>query len=153
MDRLIALLCGLVFGAGLIESQMVNPMRVIGFLDVAGNWNPALGFVMASALAITIPGFFLLRRRQSNLLGGKLNWPTATQIDRKLVLGAVMFGLGWGISGLCPAPALVALKTNAAPIWVFVGSMCVGMKLQSLLSSPTITRADKDARVGRHSAS
>ena len=151
MERLIALLCGLVFGAGLIESEMVNPMRVLSFLDVAGNWNPALGFVMASALAITIPGFFLLRRRQSNLLGGKLNWPTATDIARKLVLGAVMFGLGWGIAGLCPAPALVALKTNSAAIWVFVGSMCVGMKLQALISSPTITRADKDAQARNES--
>lgn len=147
MDRLIALICGLVFGAGLIESQMVNPMRVIGFLDVAGDWNPALGFVMASALAVTIPGFFLLKKRQTNLLGGTLHWPTAAHIDRKLVIGAVMFGLGWGIAGLCPAPALVALKTNAAPVWVFVGSMCVGMKLQSLISSPTLTKADKDARV------
>ena len=132
MDRLIALICGLVFGAGLIESEMVNPMRVLGFLDVAGNWNPALGFVMASALAVTIPGFFLLRRRQTNFLGGQLNWPTATQIDRKLVLGAVMFGLGWGIAGLCPGPGIAALVIEPAAAAIFVVAMLAGMAVVRL---------------------
>lgn len=127
MQSLIALLVGLVFGLGLIVSGMTDPARVLGFLDLAGSWNPSLAFVMGGAIVVALPAFALAARRQRTLSGAPLQLPTATRIDRRLVLGALAFGAGWGLAGLCPGPALALLVTGNGKVLVFVASMLVGM--------------------------
>ncbi len=125
-----AALAGLIFGAGLLLSDMANPARVLAFLDLAGAWDPTLAFVMGGALLVTAPGYALLRRRGSTLGGQALSWPTRTDIDRPLVLGAALFGLGWGLIGLCPGPALVGLGGAViSQSWnwlIFAGGMIAG---------------------------
>ncbi|TYQ17364.1 UNVERIFIED_ORG: hypothetical protein JN05_02658 [Zoogloea ramigera] len=127
MQILIALLVGLVFGLGLIVSGMTDPARVLGFLDLAGLWNPSLAFVMGGAIAVALPAFVVAARRQRTLTGAPLQLPTATRIDRRLVLGALAFGAGWGLAGLCPGPALALIATGNGKVLVFVASMLVGM--------------------------
>lgn len=127
MQILIALLVGLVFGLGLIVSGMTDPARVLGFLDLAGLWNPSLAFVMGGAIAVALPAFVVAARRQRTLTGAPLQLPTATRIDRRLVLGALAFGAGWGMAGLCPGPALALIATGNGKVLVFVASMLVGM--------------------------
>lgn len=127
MQILIALLVGLVFGLGLIVSGMTEPARVLGFLDLAGRWNPSLAFVMGGAIAVALPAFVVAARRQRTLTGAPLQLPSATRIDRRLVLGALAFGAGWGLAGLCPGPALALIATGNGKVLVFVASMLVGM--------------------------
>lgn len=127
MQILISLLVGLVFGLGLIVSGMTDPARVLGFLDLAGLWNPSLAFVMGGAIAVALPAFVVAARRQRTLTGAPLQLPTATRIDRRLVLGALAFGAGWGLTGLCPGPALALIATGNGKVLVFVASMLVGM--------------------------
>ncbi|KQN79034.1 MULTISPECIES: DUF6691 family protein [unclassified Duganella] len=127
MQILISLLVGLVFGLGLIVSGMTDPARVLGFLDLAGLWNPSLAFVMGGAIAVALPAFVVAARRQRTLTGAPLQLPTATRIDRRLVLGALAFGAGWGLAGLCPGPALALIATGNGKVLVFVASMLVGM--------------------------
>lgn len=130
MAALASFLCGLLFGLGLLISGMTQPDKVLGFLDVLGRWDPTMGFVMAGALAVTATGFALLRRRTRPLLAAQLQWPTRTDIDRPLVLGAILFGAGWGLAGLCPGPALANLATLSPRVLVFVAAMALGMLLQ-----------------------
>ena len=127
MQIVIALLVGLVFGLGLIVSGMTDPARVLGFLDLAGWWNPSLAFVMGGAIAVALPAFVVAARRQRTLTGAPLQLPTATRIDRRLVLGALAFGAGWGLAGLCPGPALALIATGNGKVLVFVASILVGM--------------------------
>lgn len=127
MQIVIALLVGLVFGLGLIVSGMTDPARVLGFLDLAGWWNPSLAFVMGGAIAVALPAFVVAARRQRTLTGAPLQLPTATRIDRRLVLGALAFGAGWGLAGLCPGPALALIATGNGKVLVFVASMLAGM--------------------------
>lgn len=127
MQILISLLVGLVFGLGLIVSGMTDPARVLGFLDLAGLWNPSLAFVMGGAIAVALPAFVVAARRQRTLTGAPLQLPTATRIDRRLLLGALAFGAGWGLAGLCPGPALALIATGNGKVLVFVASMLVGM--------------------------
>ena len=122
-----SLLAGLVFGLGLIVSGMANPAKVLGFLDLAGGWDPSLAFVMAGAIAVGMPAFALARRRAVSLLGAPMQLPSARHIDRRLVLGSLAFGMGWGIAGFCPGPALVALGMSEAKALVFVAAMLSGM--------------------------
>ncbi len=122
-----ALLAGLVFGLGLILSGMADPAKVLGFLDLAGRWDPSLAFVMAGAIAVGFVAFTAARGRARSLLGEPMRMPTATQIDRRLVGGSVLFGIGWGIAGFCPGPALVALGMGEAKALVFVAAMLAGM--------------------------
>ncbi|WP_311223531.1 MULTISPECIES: YeeE/YedE family protein [unclassified Acidovorax] len=122
-----SLLAGLVFGLGLIVSGMANPAKVLGFLDLAGGWDPSLAFVMAGAIAVGMPAFALARRRAVSLLGAPMQLPSARHIDRRLVLGSLAFGMGWGIAGFCPGPALVALGMSEAKALVFVAAMLAGM--------------------------
>ena len=128
-----SLLAGLVFGVGLILSGMANPAKVLGFLDLFGRWDPSLAFVMGGAVAVSAVAFFIARRRSVSLLGAALKLPTARQIDRRLVIGSVLFGVGWGIAGFCPGPALVALGMGEAKAVVFMVAMLAGMGLFELL--------------------
>jgi len=125
-------LCGLVFGIGLIVSGMADPANVVGFLDLAGAWNPQLALVMAGAVAMGMAGFALAWRRQRPLLEGRdgtLQWPTATTIDRKLIVGSALFGIGWGLAGFCPGPALVGVGLGSGDAVVFSVAMLAGMLL------------------------
>ncbi|MBP0623483.1 DUF6691 family protein [Cupriavidus consociatus] len=124
-----ALLTGLVFGIGLIVSGMADPGKVLGFLDLAGAWDPSLAFVMAGAVLVGTLAFALARRRSRAWLGQAMQWPTASAITPRLVLGSAAFGVGWGLAGFCPGPALVALGAGYAKAWGFVGAMLAGMAL------------------------
>ena len=122
-----SLLAGLVFGLGLIVSGMANPAKVLGFLDLAGAWDPSLAFVMAGAIAVAAVTFALAKRRTVSLLGTDMRLPNSRDIDRRLVIGSVLFGIGWGVAGFCPGPGLVALGMGEPKALVFVGAMLVGM--------------------------
>lgn len=122
-----AFVCGLLFGLGLLISGMTQPAKVLNFLDVAGNWDPTLAVVMAAALAVSGLGYRLARQRNRPVFAAQSFWPTRTDIDAPLVLGAVLFGIGWGLAGLCPGPALVNLVTFAPKVFVFVAAMVIGM--------------------------
>jgi uncharacterized membrane protein YedE/YeeE len=126
---LVALICGFVFGCGLLISGMVQPAKVLAFLDFLGAWDPSLLVTMAAALAVTSAGFVLARRRAQPVLTEECQWPTAAAIDRDLVVGAVLFGIGWGLVGLCPGPALANLASLSRPIIVFVIAMGIGIAL------------------------
>jgi hypothetical protein len=119
--------CGLIFGAGLLISGMTQPEKVLGFLDVFGAWDATLAFVMAGAVAVSAAGFALARRRGAPVLAPKYQWPARNDIDAPLVIGAMLFGLGWGLVGICPGPALVNLAGLSQPIVVFVVAMALGM--------------------------
>ena len=120
---------GLVFGLGLVVSGMSNPAKVIGFLDLAGPWDPSLALVMAGAIAVGAVGFALARKRANSVLGLPMQLPSNRVIDRRLALGAGAFGVGWGLVGLCPGPALTALSTGSREAIVFVVAMLAGMAL------------------------
>jgi uncharacterized membrane protein YedE/YeeE len=126
---LSSLVIGSIFGAGLAISQMMNPAKVVAFLDVAGDWDPTLGLVMIGALIASIPGFLLVRQRQAPILGGRFQIPTRRDSDIRLVAGAAIFGVGWGLAGFCPGPALAALSTGLWQVAVFVAAMVAGMVL------------------------
>ena len=126
MQALTALLAGLVFGIGLIVSGMVNPAKVLGFLDLAGKWDPSLALVMAGAIAVGAVAFALADKRNQTLLGTPMLLPSDRRIDRRLVLGSLLFGVGWGLAGFCPGPALVALGAGYAKAVVFVVAMLAG---------------------------
>ncbi|AWN55227.1 DUF6691 family protein [Methylobacterium sp. 17Sr1-1] len=128
-----ALLSGLLFGLGLALSGMLDPARVRGFLDVTGAWDPTLAVVLAGAVAASTLGTALARRLRRPLLAERFDWPTRTRIDRPLVLGAALFGVGWGLSGFCPGPAVAALSTGLPPVIVFVVAMLVGMAAHGVL--------------------
>ena len=129
MLTLASLLAGLVFGLGLIVSGMVDPAKVLGFLDVAGRWDPSLAFVMIGAVGVGLVAFTIARRRTMSLLGAQIKLPSARQIDQRLVIGSLTFGVGWGIGGFCPGPALVALGMGQFKALVFVTFMLAGMGL------------------------
>jgi uncharacterized membrane protein YedE/YeeE len=128
-----AFAAGLIFGLGLIISEMVNPPKILGFLDLAGNWDPSLLVVMGGALAVGIMAFAVAGRRTATLIGTPIHMPTARGIDRRLVLGSIGFGVGWGLVGLCPGPAVVALGTGHVKAFLFVVAMLGGMAVFELL--------------------
>ena len=133
MTLIASLLSGLVFGLGLIVSGMANPAKVLGFLDLAGAWDPSLALVMAGAIAVGLVAFGVAKGRTRSLLGAEMKLPTSRQIDRRLVGGSLLFGIGWGIAGYCPGPALVALGMGQLKAVVFVAAMLAGMALFELL--------------------
>jgi uncharacterized membrane protein YedE/YeeE len=141
--------CGLLFGAGLLISGMTQPDKVLGFLDFFGAWDATLAFVMAGAVAVTSAGYALARRRGLPLFAAKLQWPSRSDIDAPLIAGAALFGIGWGLIGLCPGPALVNLAGASEPVIIFVIAMAAGMAGHDLwrarnISAPAETpvRAD-----------
>jgi uncharacterized protein len=119
--------CGLVFGLGLLISGMTEPAKVLGFLDFFGAWDATLAFVMAGAVTVAAAGFAFARRQTAPLFAAKFSWPSRSDIDAPLVIGSALFGIGWGLSGICPGPALVNLEGLTAPIVVFVAAMVLGM--------------------------
>ena len=125
----VALLAGALFGLGLAVSGMMNPAKVIGFLDVAGDWDPTLMFVMVGALLITVPAFRLILNRPRPILADGFALPTKSALDARLLGGAALFGVGWGLSGFCPGPAVAALVTGLTPVFAFVAAMMAGMVL------------------------
>jgi uncharacterized protein len=134
MGMIVAALgSGLVFGLGLVISGMTQPSKVLGFLDVFGHWDSTLAIVMACALVVVVPGFTLLGRRDTSILGGTLDWPSRRTIDRSLIGGAVLFGIGWGLVGLCPGPALANLAGLSPKVFGFVVAMAIGARAQDAL--------------------
>lgn len=125
----IAVISGALFGLGLAISKMMDPAKVLSFLDVFGHWDPSLMLVMGGALALTIPGFRLILKQDHPLLDGRFHVPEVSEIDARLVLGACLFGIGWGLAGLCPGPAIAGLVTGAKPIIGFVIMMLIGYRL------------------------
>lgn len=127
MNALLAFASGLVFGIGLILSGMTDPGKVIGFLDVAGNWDPSLAFVMGGAILVGFFAFRLAGKRARTFLGGDMHLPTRRDIDKRLVGGSLLFGIGWGLAGFCPGPALVSFASGVDQAAVFVAAMLGGM--------------------------
>jgi uncharacterized membrane protein YedE/YeeE len=135
MQILMALVAGLVFGIGLIISGMANPAKVIGFLDLGGKWDPSLAFVMGGAIFVGLFAFRIAAKRSKTLLGDTLRLPQAKHIDRRLVLGGLAFGVGWGLAGYCPGPALASLVIGHSKTIIFVTAMVLGMAIFELLET------------------
>ena len=135
MAMIFAFVAGLLFGLGLMVAGMVNPAKILGFLDVAGKWDPSLALVMVGAIAVGQVAFTLARRRTLSALGLPMQLPAAQTIDLRLVGGSLVFGIGWGLAGFCPGPALVALGAGYAKAVVFVVAMLLGMGAFELISA------------------
>ena len=142
MGNLFGFISGLVFGIGLILAGMTQPLKVKGFLDLAGAWDPSLALVMGGAIALGVVAFALARRRQRSWTGAPMEIPTNRTIDKRLVAGGVLFGTGWGLAGFCPGPALVALGamgSGMASAGIFVAAMLVGMVVHDKFLAPWLT--------------
>lgn len=126
-------LIGVLFGLGLIVSGMINPAKILAFLDLAGPWDPSLIFVMGGAVLVGLIAFYLAKKRTQSFFGGAMHIPTRRDIDRPLIIGSALFGAGWGLAGFCPGPALVSLGTGELKAAVFVIAMLAGMLLFELL--------------------
>ena len=137
-STLSAFISGLVFGFGLILSEMVNPKRVQGFLDITGQWDLTLAFVMGGALLVTAIGYKVLFTKQKPLFETSFSIPGNRMLDAKLIIGAALFGVGWGLSGLCPGPALVGLATLNQDIVLFIVAMMIGMKVVVMTEKPRL---------------
>lgn len=137
MNVFTSLLAGLLFGVGLIVSGMTNPAKIIGFLDLFGKWDPSLAFVMGGALLVGSIAFRFAGKRQRALLGIPMNIPTKRDIDRRLVLGNLTFGIGWGLAGYCPGPAVASLATGGSKPWIFFLAMLAGMALFEIIEMRT----------------
>ncbi|AJZ56167.1 sulfur transport family protein (plasmid) [Paraburkholderia fungorum] len=140
MGLLAALISGLLFGVGLMVSGMANPAKVLGFLDIAGRWDPSLAFVMAGAIALGSIAFLFAKHRKISLLGLPMQIPAGTDVTLRLVLGSALFGVGWGLAGFCPGPALVALGAGIPKALGFVVAMLAGMAVFELLERPKLSR-------------
>jgi uncharacterized membrane protein YedE/YeeE len=137
--NLAALIAGLVFGLGLTISQMVNPAKILAFLDISGNWDPSLILVMIMAVIVTFVGYRLVWTRPKPMFDQNFELPTNREIDTRLIAGASMFGAGWGLVGFCPGPAISALTLGGVPVFVFVAAMIVGMGLFEWLNNARAT--------------
>lgn len=136
----VAAYTGVLFAVGLVVSGMTDPARVLGFLDVTGRWDPTLAFVMGGAIAVHMPLLRLVRKRKAPIFDTRFHLPTQDRIEPSLVIGSALFGVGWGLSGYCPGPALVSLGTHAWPVLVFVVAMIAGMAATRAIT----TRGYKD---------
>lgn len=135
MHRITEFFIGLLFGIGLLLSGMTDPSKVLGFLDLFGVWDPSLGFVMAGAIAVGIFAFALARKRTISFLGGALHLPQSSEIDKRLVIGGLTFGAGWGLAGFCPGPAVVAMASGELKAAVFVAAMIGGMGIFEIVNA------------------
>jgi uncharacterized membrane protein YedE/YeeE len=135
MNRIASLVSGIVFGLGLTISEMINPAKVLGFLDLFGNWDPSLMFVMIGALVVSSPMFHLIKKKEKPIFAEKFNYSNNKVIDNKLVIGSVLFGAGWGLGGLCPGPAISSIALLNIYSVTFVISMFVGFYLVKTLKS------------------
>lgn len=133
ISNITAAVAGLVFGFGLLQAGMANPAKVLAFLDLAGSWDPSLALVMAGAISIGLGAFTVAKRRQSSLLGLSMHLPARRAIDRRLILGSLGFGVGWGLAGICPGPAIVLVGAGNAKGLVFFAAMLAGMTIFELL--------------------
>ena len=129
MVNFIALCSGLIFGFGLIISQMINPAKVTAFLDLAGAWDPSLALVMVAAILVAMPAFYLMKKKQKSLCGLPIQLSQLKEIDKRLIIGSLLFGIGWGIAGFCPAPALVSAATGQIEAIIFSLAMLTGFYL------------------------
>jgi len=133
MLNINAFFVGLLFGVGLIISGMTNPAKVIGFLDLAGNWDPSLAFVMGGAILIGTGAFTIAKKRQRSLLGAPMQLSSVTGLDKGLIIGSLVFGIGWGLSGFCPGPAVVSAAAGQPKAWIFFVSMMAGMAIYNMI--------------------
>ena len=140
MKSLLSFISGIVFALGLGISGMTRPVKVIGFLDFAGRWDASLAFVMVGAIAVYFIVYRWIQTRSAPILAEKFSVPQRIDIDKNLVIGAAIFGAGWGLGGFCPGPALTSLASGAAPVMVFVAAMAAGMYLQDLAKRPNWRR-------------
>jgi uncharacterized membrane protein YedE/YeeE len=147
MGLLVNAIAGFLFGVGLVIGGMSNPAKVLNFLDLAGSWDPSLAFVMAGAVAVTFIGYKLVFRQPRPLLAARFHLPELKQIDRRLVLGAAIFGVGWGLSGFCPGPAITSLPLLAKGTLVFVPAMLGGIIVTRLITNTRLRARD----IPRHS--
>ena len=129
MNKLISLIAGIIFGIGLVVSEMVNPAKVLAFLDLFGNWDPSLAFVMIGALVVSSPLFHLIKNNEKPLLAEKFNYSNNKEINNKLIIGSALFGAGWGLGGLCPGPAISSLALLNINSIIFVFAMFIGFYL------------------------
>ena len=134
LKMLVNLFAGTLFGLGLAISGMVNPQKVIGFLDLAGDWDPTLAFVMGGALLVATPAFRLILKRPRPVLAEKFELPTNKDVDTRLLAGSALFGIGWGLAGFCPGPAVTALASGLVPVFAFVAAMVAGMAVYKWIS-------------------
>jgi uncharacterized membrane protein YedE/YeeE len=137
---LAGLVCGIIFGLGLAISGMINPAKVIGFLDVAGSWDPTLAFVMGGALLVAVPAYSVILGRRCPFLVEKFSLPTKSRLDGPLVWGSALFGVGWGLVGFCPGPAVAAIATGIPAVLGFVAAMLAGMALYAWISGERLAR-------------
>ena len=133
MSIVTAFVAGLVFGIGLIIAGMANPAKVLAFLDVAGKWDPSLALVMAGAIGVGVIAFTIAKTRKTSMLGLPMQLPNTTHIDARLLIGSTLFGVGWGLAGICPGPALVLLGTGTMKSVIFVVALLMGMALFELI--------------------
>jgi uncharacterized protein len=140
-QRALEFLLGLLFGLGLILAGMTDPAKVLAFLDLAGAWDPSLALVMGGGIAVGVGAFAIAKRRPRALLGGPFVLPTATAIDRRLLVGSALFGVGWGLAGFCPGPAVVSLGLGDTKVLVFVAAMLAGMAVFEVLEARRAKRA------------
>ena len=147
MVAVASLICGLTFGFGLLISGMTQPEKVLGFLDIFGRWDPTLALVMAAALVVSGIGFALVRQQKRPVLAAHHLWPTRTDIDRPLVVGSLLFGIGWGLVGLCPGPALANLASLMPSVTVFVLAMAAGMVMKDLGERCLLRAPTQDGRL------
>jgi uncharacterized protein len=140
MKRTIEFVVGLLFGWGLLISGMTDPGKVQGFLDLAGTWDPSLAFVMGGAILVGVFAFAVAQRRTTTFLGGAMHLPKSSQLDRRLLVGALLFGVGWGLAGFCPGPGVVAMAAGEMKALVFVGAMLAGMMAYEFSQRPSRRR-------------
>ena len=136
MKLFYAITTGLIFGVGIAVSGMMDPAKVLNFFDVAGTWDPSLAFVMGGAIMVTMPGFWLVQKRKTPLFHDVFHLPTRTDFDARLVVGAATFGIGWGLGGFCPGPALTSLPLAASGTLFFVPAMLVGIVIAKYTAAP-----------------
>ena len=140
MRNILTLISGLSFGTGLILSGMANPAKVQNFLDLFGTWDPSLAFVMGGAIMVTMPGFWLAQKRATPFFSDMFHMPTRTDFDARLIAGAATFGVGWGLGGLCPGPAVTSLALGSTGTLIFIATMLLGMIAAKYVASPSTAK-------------